>query len=124
MVASCEVHSALIFCESDGRGQSLRVAAPRLKAHVDAHVSEDGVGQVAVEVAGYGLAIGATRFEELRVPAERVGYAMFIAEALLAAIPAAIDASAAALNRDLFARDIFRFVVHANAPTHSSWPRQ
>ena len=116
MVAGCEIHGALSILELNDRGQSLRMAAPRLEAHVGAHMSEDRVGQVAVEVAGYGLAIRATRFEQLRVPTQRVGHAMFIAEALLAAIPAAIDANAAALNRDLFARDIFRLEVHANAP--------
>ena len=61
MVAGCEIHGALPILKLNDRGQSLRMAAPRLKAHVDAHVSEDGVGQVAVEVAVSEQILGLSR---------------------------------------------------------------
>ena len=47
---------------------------------------------------------------------------MFVAQALFAAVPTAIDADAAALNCDLFPRNIFDFVIYTQPPENWIMP--
>ena len=64
---------------------------------------------IAIEVAGNRFTIRAAGGQEFSISAQRVGDGVLVAQALGAAVPSAVNADAAAFDRLLLIRDVFRF---------------
>src|SRR6516162_4454394 len=67
---------------------------PRRRADMGAELTKDVPGQIHLDLAGFGRALAAARLRQDRVPAERKGHHMFVAQPLWPAIGTAVDAPA------------------------------